>query len=236
MNFLKKIKNKSEASFGDTEWEYNFEDDKKEPSLQKFYTLPKSQKILEAGCGTGNYVVSLTKMGHNVIGIELDNKRVKIAKEYMKKYGINEENIIQGDLQDLPFSDNSFDAIFSHGVIEHIHNHEKAVNELYRVLKPGGYALITVPSRISSFTISKITLQIIDKIFNTHLWNIGYEKSFTKWKFKKTLQQFRIEDFRITEINPGHTIPLYGKILRLLDKPVYWIGIGGHWMYAWVRK
>ncbi len=236
MNIFSKIKNKSIADFGDTEWEYNQELDKNSVALSWFFTLPKNQKILEAGCGTGNYIVSLTNIGHDVIGIELQEGRVHLAKKYLKKYGIKEEKVMQGDLQQLPFKDNTFDAIFSHGVIEHIRDHDRAVQELYRVLKPGGYAMISVPSRISSFTISKLLTQAIDKIFGTHLWNIGYEKSFTKWKFKKTLQHFKIIELKITEINPGTTIPLYGKILRILDKPVYWTGIGGHWIYAWIKK
>jgi ubiquinone/menaquinone biosynthesis C-methylase UbiE len=237
LSLIKKIKGKSKESFGDSEWRYNPDDDKKSLVLSWFFKLQKKSKILEAGCGTGNYVVSLTKMGHNVIGIDIDPERVNKAKDYMKKYRIDTDKIRIGDLTRLPFKDNSFDAVFCHGVIEHIEVSEKAVSEISRVLKKGGYAMISVPNRYTSFTISKIILQTIDKLLNTRLWNVGYEKSFSIWNFKKILSKYlNIVEFQKREVVPGETFPMYGKILRAIDQPLWFIGIGGGWLYSWCRK
>ena len=234
---IKKLKNKSKESFGDSVWQYSPEQDKKSMILEWFRKLPKKSKVLEAGCGTGNYVVSLTKMGHEVIGVDVNKKRIKIAKGYMKKYGIHTRKIVQGDLNNLPFENDEFNAVFCHGVIEHIKDSEKAVKEISRVLKKGGFAMISVPNRYTFFTISKVSTQAIDRLFGTKLWNVGYEKSFSQWKFKKILSRhLEIKEFKKREVQSGKIFPIYGKILRILDKPLWVIGLGGGWLYAWCQK
>ena len=137
----------------------------------------------------------------------------------------------------MPLKNEEFDAIFCHGVIEHIKDSEGAVKEMARVLKKGGYAMISVPNRYTSFTISKTISQTVDKILKTRLWNVGYEKSFSQWKFKNMINwNLKILEFKKREVQPGTTFPLYGKILRLIDKPLWLAGIGGGWFYAWCRK
>jgi len=237
LNIIKRLKEKNRDSFGDTTWGYNPERDKKSIALSWFFKLPKKSKILEAGCGVGNYVFSLFKMGHNPIGVEIDKKRVEMAKKYLKEYHLNPNKIIQGDLTNLPFKNEQFDAVFCHGVIEHIKDSELAVKEMARVLKKGGHAMISVPNRYTWFTLSKLLLMGIDKIFKTRLWVCGYEKSFAQWKFKKLIKKyFEIEDFKKREYQPGITFPLYGKILRILDKPFWILGFGGMWLHAWCKK
>ena len=237
LKLTEKLRKKNKESFGDTIWKYDPESDKKSFVLGWFRKLPENSRVLEAGCGAGNYVVSLTKIGHDVLGIEIDEDRVKIAKEYMVEYGIDPKKIIWGNLTKLPFKNDYFDAIFCHGVIEHIKDSESAVKEMTRVLKRGGFAMISVPNRYTSFTISKIILQLIDRIFKTKLWNVGYEKSFPQWNFKQMLKRhLKIMEFKKREVQPGTTFPLYGKILRFIDKPLWVSGIGGGWLYAWCKK
>ncbi|MFA7707430.1 MAG: class I SAM-dependent methyltransferase [Candidatus Pacearchaeota archaeon] len=237
LNILKRLKDKNKDLFGDTIWEYDSEADKKSTALSWFFKLPKNSKILEAGCGAGNYVFSLYKMGHKPIGIEIDEKRVKIAKEYMKKHRLNPRIINYGDLTKLPFKDEQFDAIFCHGVIEHIKDSELAVKEMSRVLKKGGHVMISVPNRYTWFTLSKLLLMLIDRIFKTRLWVCGYEKSFSQWKFKRLVKKyFEIEEFKKLEYQPGTTFPLYGKIMKILDKPFWILGFGGAWLHAWCKK
>lgn len=237
LNFIKKLRSKSKDSFGDVRWKYDKERDSKAPVLSWFFTLPKGSKILEGGSGVGNYMVSLSKMGHHVYGIEIDPERVKIARGYLKEYAIDPTRAKVGDLLKIPYPDNSFDAVFCHGVIEHIEDSEKAVKEIARVLKKGGHAMISVPNRYTSFTLSKIILQSIDKIFKTKLWNVGYEKSFPPRVFGAMIQRnLEIIDFRRRPVQQGSTFPLYGKILRALDLPFQLLNVDGGWLYTWSRK
>ena len=54
---------------------------------------------------------------------------------------------VKADIQDLPFEENSFDVIFCNHVLEHVDNDQKALSELFRVMKPGGWGILQVPIR-----------------------------------------------------------------------------------------
>ncbi len=195
----------------------------------------KGKKVLEMGCGTGLYVYLFKKQNKDVTGIEIDKRRLGIAKKELKNFKVK---LVEGDIRKMPFSDEEFDYVFCHGVIEHFPDSEKAVKEGYRVLKNKGKAMYSVPCKLSFFVPLKILQKIIDKIFKTELWKRGYEKSFTARKFKKVLkkQRFKIIKFKISENREGRRIPIVGKILRWLDKPFFKLGIGGRFMFALCEK
>lgn len=106
--------------------------------------LPKSGKIVEAGCGLGRFVKYLSDRGYdNIIGIEYNGETVHYIKEIAP-----ELNIIQGDVLNMPYRTRSIDGIISLGVIEHFSSEgcDKLLKEMYRILKSGELAIITVPS------------------------------------------------------------------------------------------
>jgi len=196
----------------------------------------KKGKIFEGGCGTGNFIVALSKKGFKVTGLEIDPERIVLAKENCKKYKISAK-VIEGDLRKIPLKE-EFDLIFCHGAVEHFPETQQALNELFRILKPKGLAMISVPARYSSFILLKYGQIISDKIFGTSLWNCGYERSFSPWKFKKMLEKagFKVLDTKITQSCPGKRWPFIGKIERVLDKPFWLLGIGGRFMHFWCLK
>lgn len=103
----------------------------------------KHMKILEAGCGSGRVVKYLYDKGFtNIHGIELNGEAVaNINRQFP------ELNIIQGDLLNLPYSENSFDRVLSYGVVEHFPNGmSEPLKAIYRILKKEGIAVVTVPS------------------------------------------------------------------------------------------
>ncbi len=202
----------------------------------KWFKDIKNKKILEMGCGVGWYVY-LFSLNNKADGIEINERRLEIAKENLRKLKIK-SRLIHGDIRDMPIKPGTYDFIFCHGVIEHFPDSEKAVKEGYRVLKDRGKALFSVPAKFSFFTPLKFFQKTIDKIFKTKLWRMGYEKSFSPWKFKKILksQGFKIKKFKITQCETGKRFPVIGKILRILDKPFYWLGVGGRFMYALCDK
>ncbi|MHA2339430.1 MAG: class I SAM-dependent methyltransferase, partial [Candidatus Hodarchaeales archaeon] len=103
--------------------------------------LPKNGKIVDAGCGFGKWVIYLTKLGYDVRGI--DNNRFVIGK--LKEF----ESSLQveyGDILNLKYPDNYFDAYISMGVIEHFENGPiPALEEANRVLKPKGLIFVSTP-------------------------------------------------------------------------------------------
>jgi len=109
------------------------------PIFRKY--LHKNQKILEAGCGLGKWVIYFTQRNYQIEG--LDNNRFAIKK--LKKY-FPEIKVKLADVQNLPYPNNSLDLYLSFGVIEHFENGpKKALSEAFRVLKPKGVAIIETP-------------------------------------------------------------------------------------------
>jgi SAM-dependent methyltransferase len=90
-----------------------------------------------------------------------------------------------GDVRDLPFADGSFDAIYSMGTIEHFRETERAVDEMTRVLRPGGCAIIGVPNRHDPFLrpLLATMLQAVG------LYAYGYEKSYSRRALREMLER-----------------------------------------------
>jgi ubiquinone/menaquinone biosynthesis C-methylase UbiE len=76
-------------------------------------------------------------------GIDITSKAVELAKKRLQLLGLNAE-IFEADAENLPFKDNYFDFITSYGVLHHTPNTQKSIDEVYRVLKPGGKAIISL--------------------------------------------------------------------------------------------
>jgi SAM-dependent methyltransferase len=102
------------------------------------------QSVLDLGCGPGWYSAQYGLGGANVTGVDLTPKAVEVASAYAKFRGLANVVIRQGDAQDLPFADDSFDLVISSGVLHHVPDPVQAFREVRRVLKPGGEAKITL--------------------------------------------------------------------------------------------
>jgi SAM-dependent methyltransferase len=112
-----------------------------------------------------------------------------------------------GDVRDLPFRDGSFDAIYSMGTIEHFDETARAVDEMARVLKPGGRAIIGVPNRYDPF-LRPLLATVMQA---TGLYGYGYEKSYSRRALRTMLERAGLEVVAETAIlfMPGW--------LRMLD-------------------
>lgn len=106
--------------------------------------------ILDAGTGPGVYAITIAQKTNNakVYGVDLSPKFLDIAKKNADEAGLNGQiRFMKGDLENLPFDDHHFDKLVCAGAIEAVPDREKAAAELYRVLKPGGRAVIIEPDR-----------------------------------------------------------------------------------------
>lgn len=101
----------------------------------------RERRILDAGCGTGAILKRLGNPERN-IGIDLAPEAISFCRER----GL--ENVIHGDICALPFEEASFDAVICSSVLYHdwVPNISRALQEFYRVLRPGGLLFINVPA------------------------------------------------------------------------------------------
>jgi len=98
-------------------------------------------KLLEIGCGLGTDLLQFARGGAEVTGVDLTPVSIELVKKRFALYGVPVEAQV-ADAENLPFSDNSFDAVYSFGVLHHTPDTQKAIDEIHRVLKPGGRAII----------------------------------------------------------------------------------------------
>jgi SAM-dependent methyltransferase len=97
-------------------------------------------RVLENGCGVGMYIEHLAPFGGEVVGLEYDFERSRLAAARSPRT-VN----AAGEL--LPFPASTFDLVLSHEVLEHVQDDRAAMREIMRVLKSGGRAVIFCPNR-----------------------------------------------------------------------------------------
>ncbi|MFA6249983.1 MAG: methyltransferase domain-containing protein [Candidatus Shapirobacteria bacterium] len=102
------------------------------------------EKILEVGCGRGFYVNNLAKLQPKtkIWGIDLNTRYLEQAKNGAS----SNEKLLVADATQLPFKNDFFDRVIASEILEHIPDDVLALKEIFRVLKPGGIVMITVPN------------------------------------------------------------------------------------------
>jgi ubiquinone/menaquinone biosynthesis C-methylase UbiE len=99
----------------------------------------KEKKIIDVGCGSGRFTIALAQMGvKEIVGVDLGESGIKIGEEFARKLNLKNIKFIKNDILSLPFDDESFDFVFSKGVLHHTGNLEKGLDEYHRVMKKGG--------------------------------------------------------------------------------------------------
>jgi len=110
-----------------------------------------NKKILDIGTGWGSSALSLGSCGGKVTAIDLSDASISGAMRNYELFGGGlDVEIIKMDAENLNFQSNTFDFIFSWGVIHHSNSTEVIVEQIFRVLKPGGSGLIMVYNRLST--------------------------------------------------------------------------------------
>lgn len=103
-------------------------------------------RVLEIGCGLGTDGAQFAKAGADYTGVDLTDAAIDLARKRFEGSGLPGEFRV-ADAEHLDFADDSFDLVYSHGVLHHTPDTARAVQEIHRVLKPGGRAIVMLYHR-----------------------------------------------------------------------------------------
>ncbi len=167
-----------------------------------------SENILDVGCGTGEF---LELLGPNAIGLDISQTNI----DYAKSKGLN---AIQGNAESMPFENDLFNLIYCAETLEHVLRPDNVMDEIYRILKPGGTVIIVVPYNeyLKPYESSKYEF--------THLRSFSDEKlneirrRFIKTKLIKIL--VKNPTWELFKEKPSkHMISPLGKIIEDIPIP-----------------
>jgi len=107
-----------------------------------------ARRVLDLGCGHGRHVLYLVHRGFAVCGLDASSAGLDSVRVRLDQLNLSAE-LTQGDMTELPYDDADFDAVVSTFVIYHgtLATLQQAIAEFHRVLRPGGWTLLTGPSR-----------------------------------------------------------------------------------------
>ena len=103
---------------------------------------PDSQ-VLDLGCGAGPVISELRRHAVNVVGIDYSEDMLEHARSRLRSQALDESGLLQGDCRDTPYSGASFDVVVCLGVISYLEDYDPVLDEIDRLLKPGGTVLIS---------------------------------------------------------------------------------------------
>lgn len=156
----------------------------------------RGKKVLEVGCGMGCMAMNWAQQGAHVTAVDLNPVAVAQTRRRFEVFGLS-GNIQEADGEMLPFPDESFDFVYSWGVLHHTPGTIQAIDELRRVLKPGGRIGVMLYNRNS------LLYRFIVK------WQEGFVNMERRWLDERTLAS-RYADGDRREGNP-HTWPVTKK-------------------------
>lgn len=128
--------------------------------------LGPGQKLLDAGCGEGRHCFGALERGADVVGLDLDLPSLKAARKPLRNRGDalgSLAEMMQGNVFQLPFRDETFDKVICSEVMEHVHDYPAAARELARVTRPDGIVAVTIPTATSE----NLYLRLGDEYFES---------------------------------------------------------------------
>lgn len=105
------------------------------------------ERVLDIGCHHGTYSRKLSAHCAHTIGLDISKEHLLVAKGTVS----SRVELVQASAESLPFKDSAFDAVICIETLEHISEHQRAVEEISRVLRPGGRVVVTMPNKLCPF-------------------------------------------------------------------------------------
>ena len=132
--------------------------------LVEEYSPSKESLILDVGCGPGMLSGDLAKKGYKGFGLDTSDMMIRLSKDLFRQLKKEDWNFLVGDVEETQFSKNTFDCVIASGVIEYMDEDLKMLNEMRRILKPGGYLIINITNKLGYSTSLNFLTNLIKRI------------------------------------------------------------------------
>lgn len=155
------------------------------------------KRVLEVGVGAGTDFLGFVRNGARVVGIDLSRRSLDLVRERLSVYGF-EAPLVHSDAERLPFVADTFDLVYSWGVLHHTPHMVEALGEIFRVVKPGGEARIMLYHRrswVAMFMYLRFGLlagkpfRSVSNVIASHMESVG-TKALTRAEAKQLLAAF----------------------------------------------
>jgi SAM-dependent methyltransferase len=178
-------------------------------------SLREPGRVLEAGCGYGQWVAFLERLGHDVVGIDYVTSGLRAGKAADATL-----RLMRADFRALPFADATFDTVVSFGAIEHdVGGPDAALREFFRVLSPSGRLLCSVPclnaERLATLPWAVVRdwlkcRPVLRRLAGKEEPFEFYEYYFTPRTYRASLERagFAVDDMRTYGISTANTVAL----------------------------
>lgn len=184
--------------------------------LDNFVKHNKPGKVLDVGSNIGHFSYFLYEKGFEVTGIDIDDKFLDATRKHVKTEKMNIK-FIKSSATELPFKDNTFDYAICLDVLEHIPDKEKALQEIYRVLKNKGKLIAALPNVFSYYFGRKAVFSILSGKWNEHegmtAGTVHYRFPSPKWR-----RYLDKSGFKIIHSSSDILLPIEPKILFYIMK------------------
>lgn len=213
----------------------------------------RDKDILEIGVGVGSDHFNFAKNGNRMTALDLSREHLRHTVHHLSLEGLS-TNPIYGDAEDMPFPDNSFDVVYSFGVLMSTPDTAKAFSEVHRVLRPGGVAIIGIYNRhswffwIPTFLINGIVkLGLLRKGWRRLLSEIEYRspnntavplvKVYSRRNLRKFSSAFSRVEITSCHVEHSH-FSRFGFLLRMFTRQQLerYLGFGGWYLVVRAQK
>lgn len=168
-------------------------------------SLSEGSKIIDVGCGTGNFSIKLAKKHYDVVGIDISKTMLDIARKKVECQSLDIE-FINMDAYHLEFEDESFDGAISMASFEFFKKPEKIIEEIFRIIKRGSPVVVGIINRESEW----------GKLYTSNKYK---ENSIFKYAKLKTLEEMKnIKSQHLVKVQECLFIPP-GIDLNSIDHP-----------------
>ncbi len=213
------------------------------PEVGEFDRHP-GEEVLEVGVGLGTDLLQFAQNGSNVHGIDLTSGAVDLTRRRFELAGLDAD-LKQASFTKIPFEDDRFDLVYSFGVLHHSQETQEGIDEILRVLKPGGRAIIMLYHKGFKYYVRKLFLYGVlrgellrkspQEIVNRHSEDFGespltrvFSRRGARAMFGRyeglSMRCYRLDDyvpFRGRPVSPSRRL-LPGPAYRALENLLGW--------------